>query len=57
MVPEGAFISFSKEDTVGIQFPHRDTLLISTQVSNSLIRRVMIDAGSSADIIFWDTFQ
>ena len=50
-------ISFSKHDTIGIQFPHRDALVISVQVADSLVRRVMIDAGSSADVIFWEAFQ
>lgn len=50
-------IIFSNQDTVDIQFPHCDTLVISTQVSNSLVRRVMVDAGTNVDDIFWDTLQ
>lgn len=50
-------INFSKQDFIGIQFPHRDALVISTQVANNLIRRVMIDVGSSSDVIFWEAFQ
>ncbi|XP_024172011.1 uncharacterized protein LOC112178021 [Rosa chinensis] len=50
-------ISFSASDTIGIQFPHRDALIISTQIADALVRRVMVDAGSSADVIFWEAFE
>ncbi|XP_062009701.1 uncharacterized protein LOC133726207 [Rosa rugosa] len=50
-------ISFSAADTVGIQFPHRDALIVSTQIADALVRRIMVDAGSSADVIFWEAFE
>ncbi|XP_040374633.1 uncharacterized protein LOC121052815 [Rosa chinensis] len=50
-------ISFSAADTIGIQFPHRDTLVVTTQIANVLVRRIMVDAGSSANVIFWEAFE
>ncbi|XP_024196298.1 uncharacterized protein LOC112199524 [Rosa chinensis] len=50
-------ISFSAADTVGIQFPNRDALVVSTQIADALVRRIMVDTGSSADVIFWEAFE
>lgn len=50
-------ISFSRKDPEGIQFPHEDTLVISTLIQDCLVRRVMIDPGSNADIIFLKAFR
>ncbi|XP_024171569.1 uncharacterized protein LOC112177507 [Rosa chinensis] len=50
-------ISFSAADTIGIQFPHQDALVVSTQIADALVWGIMVDAGSSADVIFWEAFE
>ncbi|XP_062016816.1 uncharacterized protein LOC133733177 [Rosa rugosa] len=50
-------ISFSAADTIGIQFLHRDALVVTTQIADALVRRIMVDAGSSAGVIFWEAFE
>ncbi|KAI8559669.1 hypothetical protein RHMOL_Rhmol04G0191500 [Rhododendron molle] len=45
-------IIFSEEDTKGVQTPHDDSLVITIVVANYLTRRVLIDSGSSADILY-----
>ncbi|RZS14571.1 hypothetical protein BHM03_00046269 [Ensete ventricosum] len=37
--------------------PHDDALVISLRMANAYVKRVMIDTGSSADILYFDAFQ
>ncbi|XP_021801928.1 uncharacterized protein LOC110746041 [Prunus avium] len=50
-------ISFTQRDLEGIQFPHNDALVITLQIGNSKVKRVMIDGGSSAEVMFLNTFK
>ena len=50
-------ITFSNSDLGGCQHPHDDPLVIRAMVANNTIHRVLIDNGSSADIIFASTFD
>ncbi|KAJ8429446.1 hypothetical protein Cgig2_015298 [Carnegiea gigantea] len=34
--------------------PHNDTLVVELKVVNALVRRILIDTGSSVDIITWE---
>ena len=45
-------ITFSDSDMEGCQHPHDDPLMIRAVVANKTIHRVLVDNGSSADIIF-----
>ncbi|XP_059284774.1 uncharacterized protein LOC132038065 [Lycium ferocissimum] len=46
-------ISFSDEHIGGIIQPHNDALVISVLVNKFRVKRVLIDLGSSANIIRW----
>ncbi|KAG7578456.1 Reverse transcriptase domain [Arabidopsis thaliana x Arabidopsis arenosa] len=48
-------ISFTKDDLVGVDLPHNDPLVVELIISDSRVTRVMIDTGSSVDLIFKDT--
>ncbi|CAB4286862.1 unnamed protein product [Prunus armeniaca] len=50
-------ISFTQKDMEGIEFPHNDALVVTLRFANSMVKRVMIDGGSSADVLFWSTFK
>ena len=50
-------ITFSDSDLEGCQHPHDDPLVVHVIVANKTIHRVLIDNGSSADIIFASTFD
>ena len=50
-------ITFSDSDMEGCQHPHDDPLMIKVVVANKTIHRVLIDNGSSADIIFVSAFD
>ena len=45
-------ITFSDSDMEGCQHPHDNPLVIRVVVANKTIHRVLVDNGSSADIIF-----
>ena len=45
-------ISFSDKDYEGVQIPHTDALVILARVAKWKIRRIMVDTGSSVDILF-----
>ncbi|XP_009623280.1 uncharacterized protein [Nicotiana tomentosiformis] len=49
-VPEGT-VSFNDEDVEGIVQPHNNALVISVFINKSRVNRVLIDPGSSANII------
>ncbi|GAU40667.1 hypothetical protein TSUD_397790 [Trifolium subterraneum] len=50
-------ISFSPSDGEGV-FPHDDNpLVIQVQILNCDVKRVLIDSGSSADIMYWEAFK
>ncbi|XP_059623069.1 uncharacterized protein LOC132266234 [Cornus florida] len=53
---EGEVIIFSEEDAKGVQQPHDDPLVVTVVVANYTIHRVLIDNGSSADLLFIDAF-
>ena len=50
-------ITFSNSDLEGCQHPHDDPLVIRAIVANKTVHRVLVDNGSSADIIFASAFD
>jgi len=48
-------ISFLEEETCDLDKPHDDALVISLDVGNCEVQRILIDTGSSVDLIFLDT--
>ncbi|XP_075097889.1 uncharacterized protein LOC142175208 [Nicotiana tabacum] len=46
-------ITFTEEDAEGILLPHNDALVISLNVLDFKIKRVLVDLGSSTNIIQW----
>ena len=50
-------ITFSDFDMEGCQHPHNDPLVIKAIVANKTIHRVLVDNGSSIDIIFASAFD
>ena len=50
-------ITFSDSDLEGCQHPHDDPLVVGAVVANKTVHRVLIDNGSSGDIIFASAFN
>jgi hypothetical protein len=54
---ESVVLSFSEEDTRGVVMPHDDALVVTLTVVNHGIHQILVDNGSSADILYWPAFQ
>ena len=50
-------VAFTSEDAKGIIYPHDDPLLVSLQISTTIVHRVLVDGGSSANILYKETFK
>ncbi|XP_043717769.1 uncharacterized protein LOC122665683 [Telopea speciosissima] len=50
-------ITFSNKDLVDIQSPHDDALVIKMIIANCTVARILVDNGSSADILYYDAFE
>ncbi|XP_050248626.1 uncharacterized protein LOC126695872 [Quercus robur] len=50
-------IFFDEEDLEGTIQPHDDALVVTARISGFLVKRVMIDQGSEADVMYPDLFE
>ncbi|XP_031096901.1 uncharacterized protein LOC116001150 [Ipomoea triloba] len=50
-------ILFTDEDLPRGQSPHRDALVIALDVSGIVVRRVLVDTGSSVNVLYLDVFE
>ncbi|XP_050280315.1 uncharacterized protein LOC126721304 [Quercus robur] len=50
-------MSFSEGDTIGVKQPHNDPLVIMLNIEGFNTKRILVDNGSSADIIYLPAFQ
>ena len=50
-------ITFSKDDARGIHQPHDDALIVTMTIVGFITRQVLVDNGSSTDIIYLLAYQ
>lgn len=50
-------ISFSEKDLEDIMGPHDDPIVLSLKVETYRVKRILIDTGSSADILYLSAFK
>ena len=50
-------ITFTNDDLRGLHLPHDDALVISTTIVNFNVQRILVDNGSSVDILFISSFD
>ncbi|CAL8994500.1 unnamed protein product [Prunus brigantina] len=50
-------ITFSEEEEEGIIYPHDDPMIIRAEIADYDVGRVLIDTGSSVNVIFTDAFR
>ena len=50
-------ITFTDEDAGRIHHPHDDAIVITLLIADYTTRRVLVDNGSSADILYYPAFQ
>jgi hypothetical protein len=54
---ESVVLSFLEEDARGVVMPHNDALVVTLTIANHGIHRILVDNGTSADILYWLAFQ
>ncbi|XP_058202943.1 uncharacterized protein LOC131317404 [Rhododendron vialii] len=50
-------IMFTEQDMEGVSFPHNDALVLSIPFQWKMVRRVLIDQGSSVEILYYSAFK
>ena len=50
-------IAFDSDDRDTVQDPHHDALVITLYVANHFVRRILVDNGSSINIIQLETLK
>ena len=53
---ESPIIGFSEENARRLHHPHDDALIVSKQIEDYNMHRVLVDNGSSADILYYPVF-
>ena len=54
---ESPIIGFSEEDARHLHHPHDDALVVSIRIEDYNMHRVLVDNGSSTDILYYPAFQ
>ena len=54
---DNSTIEFSEDDARRLHHPHDDTLVVSLQIGDYNMHRVLVDNDSSADILYYLAFQ
>jgi hypothetical protein len=57
MRKDAMIIGFSNEDFAGALQPHRDALVVTLTIANHNIHHILVDNGSSTDILYWSEFK
>lgn len=50
-------ITFTTKDMAWISYPHDDVMVIIAMIGNYNIQRILIDTGSSVDILYATTYD
>jgi hypothetical protein len=54
---ETEIIEFSEDDYAGVSLPHTDALVLSLSIANHKIHQILMDMGSSTDILYKSAFE
>ena len=50
-------LSFSDKDLQGMEIPHNDVLVITLKIATRDVKRVLIDPGSSSEIMYMNLYR
>jgi hypothetical protein len=54
---DSMILAFSEEDAERVVMPHDDALVVTITMTNNAIHWILVDNGSSADILYWPIFK
>ena len=54
---ESPIIGFSEEDARRLHHPHDDALVVNVRVRDYNVHRMLVNNGSSVDILYYPAFQ
>ena len=54
---DNAIIGFSEEDAQCLHHPHDDAFVVSIRIGDYNTYRILVDNGSSTDILYYPAFQ
>ncbi|XP_019149861.1 PREDICTED: uncharacterized protein LOC109146664 [Ipomoea nil] len=54
--PKREPITFTDADLPDGPLPHRDALVVKLDINNVVVHRVLVDTGSSVNVMYYDTF-
>lgn len=54
---EAMDISFTEEDAKWVHHPHSDALVINVYIGSRSVHRILVDNGSSANILYYDVYK
>ena len=54
---DNPIIEFSEDDAWRLHYPHDDALVVSLQIGDYNMHRVLVNNSSSADILYYPAFQ
>ncbi|XP_024013349.1 uncharacterized protein LOC112087712 [Eutrema salsugineum] len=54
---ESDAITFTEADTEGVDMPHNDPLVVELRIADCEVSRILVDTGSSVDLIFKETLD
>ena len=57
MKPTQELIAFNDDNLEGMIQPHNDTLVVKAQINGFIVKRVLIDQGSGAEVMYPDLFR
>ncbi|KAI3453674.1 hypothetical protein Pfo_010337 [Paulownia fortunei] len=56
-INKGPVIQFGPHDMEGLQAPHNNALVIMATVANFNVARIIVDTGSSVDVLFYKAYK
>jgi len=50
-------ITFTDDDFHGLDYQQDDPMVITVEIENYAVKKVLVDQGSSVDILYWAIYQ
>ncbi|XP_024026074.1 uncharacterized protein LOC112092959 [Morus notabilis] len=50
-------VAFNEDDACGGHFPHNDALVVEAMIGNHTVCRILVDNGSSVDLLYFDCLE